>query len=334
MPNWCRCSACLKYGICTYTSTNVRRTPRDTSPIRFRIPFLASLPTPKMRLVANAFLLIPSLSEITRLSKRLKVRQQAIATAQVYIKRFYTHIEMRRTNPYLLIATAVYLACKLEECPQHIRLIVSEARSLWQDHVTLDTSRLGECEFHLISEMSSQLIVHQPYRTLASLQHDLRISAEDAALAWGIINDGYMTDLPLLFPPHIVALTAILLALVLRPNTAQGHQPPPMHPGLAASNPGPAIHNAAAASAAAAAALAGAHAGRSSPGASAADNNNNKVGRVQRFVVWLADSDVDVEAMVDCTQEILSFYNAHEQYNDKLTREQISRFVKARGLDK
>jgi cyclin C len=70
-------------------------------------------------------------TEVKRLGKRLSVRQQAMATAQLYIKRFYTKIEIRRTNPYLLVATAVYLACKMEESPQHIRLVVSEARSLW-----------------------------------------------------------------------------------------------------------------------------------------------------------------------------------------------------------
>lgn len=71
------------------------------------------------------------LVEIGRLGKRLGVRQQAIATAQVYIRRFYSKVEIRKTNPYLVIATAVYLACKMEECPHHIRLVVSEGRALW-----------------------------------------------------------------------------------------------------------------------------------------------------------------------------------------------------------
>ncbi len=70
-------------------------------------------------------------SEINRLGKRLSVRQQAMATAQLYVRRFYSKVEIRRTNPYLVIATALYLACKMEETPQHIRLVVTEARSLW-----------------------------------------------------------------------------------------------------------------------------------------------------------------------------------------------------------
>jgi cyclin C len=140
-----------------------------------------------------------------------------VSTAQGYIKRFYTKVEIHRTNPHLVLATAVYLACKMEECPQHIRLVVTEARSLWPQELHLDTSKLGECEFFLISEMNSQLIVHQPYRTLTNMEEDFNLCSDEVSLAWSIINDHYMTDLPLLYPPHIIALTAILLALVLSP---------------------------------------------------------------------------------------------------------------------
>lgn len=69
--------------------------------------------------------------EIVKLGRRLNVRQQALATAQVYVRRYYTKVEIRTTNPYLVLATAFYLACKMEECPQHIRLVVGEARNTW-----------------------------------------------------------------------------------------------------------------------------------------------------------------------------------------------------------
>ena len=61
----------------------------------------------------------------------MPIRQQALATAQVYVRRFYSKVEIRRTNPYLILTTALYLACKMEECPQHIRIVVSEARNMW-----------------------------------------------------------------------------------------------------------------------------------------------------------------------------------------------------------
>ena len=69
--------------------------------------------------------------ELTKLMKRMPIRQQALATAQVYVRRFYSKVEIRRTNPYLILTTALYLACKMEECPQHIRTVVSEARNVW-----------------------------------------------------------------------------------------------------------------------------------------------------------------------------------------------------------
>jgi cyclin C len=70
-------------------------------------------------------------SELGKMARPLAIRQQAVATAQVYIRRFYTKVEIRRTNPALVLATALYLACKMEECPQHIRIILAEARHCW-----------------------------------------------------------------------------------------------------------------------------------------------------------------------------------------------------------
>ncbi|ELR05807.1 RNA polymerase II holoenzyme cyclin-like subunit [Pseudogymnoascus destructans] len=256
--------------------------------------------------------------QVKRLGKRLSVRQQAMATAQLYIKRFYTKIEIRRTNPYLLIATAVYLASKMEESPQHIRLVVNEARSLWPDYFNTDTSKLGECEFFLISEMNSQMIIHQPYRSLLALQDEFFDTQEESNLAWSVINDHYMTDLPLLYPPHILALTAILLVLVLQTN-GNSAAPPTRSRGSGLG-------------VAAQAALKNATQARGISGTEKGPITSRT--KIQRFSVWLSESTVDIEAMVDSIQEMISFYECQEQYNEKSTREQVNRFIKARNLDK
>ena len=65
--------------------------------------------------------------------------------------------------------------------------------------------------------MSSQLIVHHPYRTLSELQSDLALTSDEVALAWSVINDHYLTDLPLLHPPHVIAIMAIIIAVVFKP---------------------------------------------------------------------------------------------------------------------
>jgi cyclin C len=200
---------------------------------------------------------------------------------------------------------------------------------MWGDLVAIDTSKLGECEFFMISEMRSQLIVFQPYRTITALRSELSLLEDEVQLARSVINDHFMTDLPMLYPPHIIAMVAILLALVLRPNN---------------SGPGQSTSGAAAAAGLAAAQQALMRAqGQQTPGgipeaAAAAEPKEKqqqaRVSRVQRFAKWLVESNVEIASMVDATQEIISFYECYEHYNDKLTREQINRFVKARGLDK
>ncbi|MCJ1465869.1 RNA polymerase II holoenzyme cyclin-like subunit [Pseudocyphellaria aurata] len=276
---------------------------------------------------AKSVMLTVKYEELAKLGKRIVVRQQALATAQVYVRRFYSKVEIRHTNPYLMLATALYLACKMEECPQHIRVVVTEARNIWpglyaifplllitpnilSDYIISDVSKLGECEFSLISEMNSQLIVHHPYRTLQELQGTLSMAQEDVSLAWSILNDHYLTDLPLLFPPHVIAVTAIFLALTLKPTQA----------GLQAA-------------ASTAAALANASQVPKETSSTGAMPNSPQV-KVQNLVSWLAEGEVDIKAVVDCSQEIISLYDVLEQYSEKTCKEQIARFVKARGLDK
>jgi cyclin-C len=272
--------------------------------------------------------------EITKLGKRLQTRQQALATAQVYVKRFYTKVEMRRANPYLVLTTAFYLACKMEECPQHIRVVVVEARNMWPgklkqiclgflrtnspDFMTSDVAKLGECEFSLISEMNSNLIVHHPYRTLSELQTTLSLSADEVALAWSIINDHYLTDLPILNPPHVIAVTAIFLAVTLKPSQTN-------------------LQNVSLSAAAIAGAVQAATMSRD-PSSNATKTENAALpppaAKVQKLVSWLAEGEISIEAVVECTQEIISLYEVWEQYNEKNCKEQIGRFVKGRGLDK
>lgn len=161
--------------------------------------------------------------------------------------------------------------------------------------------------------MNSQMIVHHPYRSLTAMQGSLpfSMSSEESNLAWSIINDHYMTDLPLLYAPHIIAVTSILLALVLRPTSG------------GSSTVGSASNMAGAAAAA-----------LSSMGQPTSTGNGQKKTKVQALSQWLAESNVDIEGIINCVQEMISFYDVQEQYNEKLTKESINRFVKARGLDK
>lgn len=267
---------------------------------------------------------------IVRLGRRMQLRQQALATAQVYLKRFYLRVEIRRTNPYLVMATAVYLACKMEECPQHIRVMLGEAARQWPELGVTETSKIGECEFALISTLESRLILHHPYRSLVEIGQLFGLSSEELALANNIVNDSYNTNLALLYPPHIIAITAIFLALVLRPPT----QPSGMQNytgSISSSMPATPLQSPGGAQSYTPRSLGG-------PAVSAAAAQNLLIGSLQaslkqagpklaKLVDWLAESNIDMAAIVDATQEMISLYEVWEQYNERYCKEAIAKFM-------
>lgn len=160
--------------------------------------------------------------------------------------------------------------------------------------------------------MNSHLIVHHPYRTLQELQSRLDLTQDDVSFAWSIINDHYLTDLPLLFAPHVIAIAAIFLALTLKPS--QGGLQGAANTAGFVMNSSQIIKD-------------GLPAG--------ANTDKSLENRTGSFLKWLAEGEVDLQAVADSTQELISLYDIWEQqYSERMCKEQISRFVKARGLDK
>ncbi|KAF2861706.1 cyclin-like protein [Piedraia hortae CBS 480.64] len=155
---------------------------------------------------------------LSRLARRLNIRQQTLSTAQVYLTRYFLKTPLQTTNPYLLLTTALYLSSKTEESPQHIRIVSSEASRLFPDMLgsTPDTNRIGECEFVIIATLSSQLVVHHPYNDLLIFANEVRISPHEKAVAMAVVNDSLNTDLGLIHAPHTIALAALVLAVTLK----------------------------------------------------------------------------------------------------------------------
>lgn len=158
---------------------------------------------------------------LVKLGRRLNVRQVALASAEVYMTRFLTRVLLKEVNAYLLVTTCLYVACKIEECPQHIRLLISEARNLWPEYIPYDVTKLAEFEFYLIEEMELYLVLHHPYKLLLQLKEhtsetNFELTDDELQHLWLLINDSYVTDLHLVFPPHILALAAVYVTLVLK----------------------------------------------------------------------------------------------------------------------
>ncbi|RMD45122.1 hypothetical protein DV735_g67, partial [Chaetothyriales sp. CBS 134920] len=302
---------------------------------------------------------------LLQLGKRLPFRQQCVATALVYMHRYFLTTPMQSINLYMLVATAFYLASKTEESPHHIRLVASEARSAWSEFVPGgDVSRLGEMEFCLISEMRSQLIIWHPYRTLNELREnpDLKLTAEEVGLAWCIINDSYMTDLPLTCPPHLIAIIAMFLAVVFHPQQSKaglgaaglgagpGALRPPLANSAAANNqimdtadvPGFASMGTTRPGMAGILGTAMQHHLTMNPppsSAAGAARNGGQQGvgvqaiqtseKFQSILRFLVESEIDLHQMIEGTQEIISLYEVWEQYNEKAIKDAVARCLKS-----
>ncbi|KAH3676214.1 hypothetical protein WICPIJ_009174 [Wickerhamomyces pijperi] len=292
----------------------------------------------------NIFMRIYIHSLINKLGRRLAIRQVALSTAEVYLMRFLTRVSLKEINIYLLVTTSIYLACKLEECPQHIRTINAEARNLWPEYIPHDATKVAEFEFYLIEELDTYLIVHHPYKSLLTMDEVLlrfnqrlnsgsgninspmnimsssatsaipestaptgskqtyALTPEELQTCWSIINDSYVTDLPLLYPPHIVASAAIYLTIVLKHTHIQQLRQNALNSqaqNLGATN--------------------------SASHVAALNNLNNAIKSEthQNYINFLGRSNIDIEEVVEAVQEMITLYEAWESYDESKCRKTL-----------
>jgi cyclin C len=220
-------------------------------------------------------------------------------------------------------------------------------------------------EFSLISELHSQLIIWHPYRTLKDLEENslLGITTEEGRLAWSIINDTYMTNLPLTCPPHVIALMAIFLAVIfqaqktplglhglpqsqpLSRNTLPPSSLPANFESLGgrtgmAENLLQSLGNMSSSQPSSVPSSQGSKDSNGMTGTAGGAKavvstvSSEKMEKIQRMTRFLAESEVDLKQMAEATQELISLYELWEQYNEKPVKEAFSRYIKGRGLDK
>jgi len=178
----------------------------------------------------------------------MKMRQRAISTAIVYFKRFYVKNSFIDCEPRLIATTCLYLASKVEECTTQAKKFVLKMRE-YDSTFLYDMNHILECEFYLLEELEFCLIVFHPYRSLQSFLADefsceigeiksrsgsiprngntdnesfpKPIDKDVAETAWAVLNDSYRTDGCLLYPPHIISLASIFVAMTLQGKEAR-----------------------------------------------------------------------------------------------------------------
>ncbi|XP_074617141.1 cyclin-C-like [Acropora palmata] len=163
---------------------------------------------------------------IQALGEHMKARQQVIATATLYYKRFYARNSLKSIDSLLMAPTCVYLAHKTEECG-----VISQSRFITAcgavvknkfnfafpgDQFPYRMTQVLECEFFLLEMMDCCLIVYHPYRPLTQYVADLGMEDAIMPIAWRILNDSLRTDVSLIYPPYQIALAAIYMACVIQ----------------------------------------------------------------------------------------------------------------------
>ncbi|KAF9236634.1 cyclin-like protein [Melanogaster broomeanus] len=278
---------------------------------------------------------------ITKLGKKLNFRQRVIATAIVFFRRFYLKSSYCETDPFIVIAACCYVAGKAEESPVHIKNIVAEARLFFSKQpygiksFSSDNSKLAEMEFYLVADLECDLIVFHPYRTLMALckkdssstviaeagevgagvddgarywgtgEGQLELPAEALQLAWSIINDTYRSDLCLLYPPHLLAITALYLTLVLHGPTRD----------LILQKPQPAPS-------------AETHANSPPPRRSSRQASTSSVGSKkspQDYIGFFAGLNVSMPLIATIAQEMISLYSMWERYKEDIDSSDTAR---------
>lgn len=162
---------------------------------------------------------------IQSLGEQLKLRQQVIATATVYFKRFYARNSLKCIDPWLMAPTCVFLASKVEEfgvisnsrlmttCQTVVKNKFSHA---YPQEYPYRINSVLECEFFLLEMMDCCLVLYHPYRPLTEYFKELAHEDTLYPLAWRIINDSLRTDVCLLYPPYLIALACLHIASVIQ----------------------------------------------------------------------------------------------------------------------
>lgn len=150
---------------------------------------------------------------ISELASQSNLRQRVAATAVVYFKRFFLKRCIKDHDPRLIAPVALYLAAKVEEHTLLAKVIIANMSNLYPgEHAyPYAVSHVYDYEFKLIDALDFDLIIYHPYRPMMQLCASAKLT-DLLATAWPILNDSYLTDVCLQFPPYLIAVACVYLA--------------------------------------------------------------------------------------------------------------------------
>eukprot|EP00658_Telonema_sp_P-2_P056477 TRINITY_DN44932_c0_g1_i1.p1 TRINITY_DN44932_c0_g1~~TRINITY_DN44932_c0_g1_i1.p1 ORF type:complete len:275 (-),score=53.25 TRINITY_DN44932_c0_g1_i1:364-1188(-) len=168
---------------------------------------------------------------IFKCASRLDLRVQVAATASVFMKRYFLRCGLSSCNPRSVAPACLLLACKVEEYPERYAVGRKEKENMrdcvarcWNETVEHDSvwrdfrvsaAELMGIEFVIVDVMCDSMQVFHPYAALTALLEDA--GQQDLLdTAWSCVNDAYVSDVVLLWPPHIVAVACVSIAAIVK----------------------------------------------------------------------------------------------------------------------
>lgn len=164
--------------------------------------------------------------------RELRLPAKVLSTSLIYLKRYYSQNSIIDCDPQRLSLTCLYLACKIEEC----YISAGELGRL----TGVPAEIMLRTELTLLQGLQFDLIVFSPYKALKGFWWDISnkrdkkksgnrssngsdeedvvmLTCDQQALDGGmtrahsIIDELLLTDIPLMFPPGVIALAALCI---------------------------------------------------------------------------------------------------------------------------
>ncbi|CAH7665812.1 cyclin-like protein, partial [Phakopsora pachyrhizi] len=154
---------------------------------------------------------------VIRISVSLQLPQLIIATASVFLHRFYMRKSVRRYSPKVMSATALFLATKAKEVPRKLEYIVREYLRIDKNGDEIQPGNLTPDNSKESASFKQQILYFEGI-LLQTLCFDLAVDHLYTTLiqtaSWGFLNNSLMTPLCVILRPEVIAAAAFLIAVV------------------------------------------------------------------------------------------------------------------------